>query len=134
MAYPHCGRLVALTELPVFAIVFFMNRPETVDQNREENNQIPDRRSFRRVGGAIGFVVVTGLALLLYETTHGSSQDSKPNCTTIVTHEGDNLWELARTVQPEGDIRPLVNRLVDQLPDHTSNPESGTHLVVCLDN
>jgi streptogramin lyase len=29
-----------------------------------------------------------------------------------VVQPGDTLWEIARSVQPEGDIRPLVDRLI----------------------
>ena len=30
-----------------------------------------------------------------------------------VVQPGDTLWSIARRLQPEGDIRPLVDRLVD---------------------
>jgi len=30
-----------------------------------------------------------------------------------VVQPGDTLWSIARRLQPEGDVRPLVDRLVD---------------------
>lgn len=32
--------------------------------------------------------------------------------STVVVHPGDTLWSIARDLQPRGDIRPLVDRLV----------------------
>lgn len=32
--------------------------------------------------------------------------------TTVVVRPGDTLWSIARDLQPQGDIRPLVDRLV----------------------
>ncbi|HEY8093617.1 MAG TPA: LysM peptidoglycan-binding domain-containing protein [Acidimicrobiales bacterium] len=32
---------------------------------------------------------------------------------TYVVQPGDTLWSIARRLQPEGDVRPLVHRLID---------------------
>jgi nucleoid-associated protein YgaU len=34
--------------------------------------------------------------------------------TVYVVQPGDTLWEIARALQPEGDVRPLVGRIADQ--------------------
>lgn len=31
--------------------------------------------------------------------------------TVVVAQSGDTLWRIARRLQPDGDIRPLVDRL-----------------------
>jgi hypothetical protein len=31
----------------------------------------------------------------------------------VVVQPGDTLWDMARRIQPEGDVRPLVDRLAD---------------------
>lgn len=31
---------------------------------------------------------------------------------SVVVHRGDTLWSIARRLQPTGDVRPLVDRLV----------------------
>ena len=33
--------------------------------------------------------------------------------TSYVVRPGDTLWEIARALQPSGDVRPLVQRLAD---------------------
>lgn len=33
---------------------------------------------------------------------------------TYVVQPGDTLWRIARSVQPSGDVRPLVQQLADQ--------------------
>ena len=33
---------------------------------------------------------------------------------TVVVQAGDTLWSIARRIQPRGDVRPLVDRLVER--------------------
>ena len=37
----------------------------------------------------------------------------RPGPTSYVVQPGDTLWSIARTVQPHGDVRPLVGQLRD---------------------
>lgn len=37
-----------------------------------------------------------------------------PVADSYVVQPGDTLWTIARTIQPSGDVRPLVDRLADR--------------------
>lgn len=52
---------------------------------------------------------------------------SSPGDVYIV-QPGDTLWAIARSLQPEGDVRPLVQRLAAQL--HGRSLSVGDRLVV----
>ena len=47
---------------------------------------------------------------------------------TYVVQPGDTFWSLARRIQPSGDIRPLVDRLVAQ--HHGATLQPGDRIVV----
>lgn len=79
----------------------------------------------RRRRAAITLVVLAALGVLLGAGSlagAGQAPPSSPGSSTPVeiravaasTHvvqPGDTLWSLARRIQPEGDVRPLVARL-----------------------
>jgi LysM repeat protein len=44
-------------------------------------------------------------------STATASQQPAPAATSWTVRPGDTLWGIARAVQPQGDIRPLVDRL-----------------------
>ena len=37
----------------------------------------------------------------------------RPGPTSYVVQPGDTLWSIARSLQPEGDVRPVVHGLLD---------------------
>lgn len=41
----------------------------------------------------------------------GAGASTSPAPTVVVAHYGDTLWSIARKLQPEGDVRPLVDEL-----------------------
>jgi hypothetical protein len=44
----------------------------------------------------------------------GAAVAAGPGPTTVVVVQpGDTLWAMARRLQPEGDVRPLVDRLAE---------------------
>lgn len=42
----------------------------------------------------------------------GTATVAAAESTVVVVEPGDSLWSIARRVQPEGDVRPLVHRIV----------------------
>jgi hypothetical protein len=44
---------------------------------------------------------------------------ASPGSVQVVVQPGDSLWSIARRARPDGDIRPLVDRLV---AEHGSTP------------
>jgi len=61
----------------------------------------------------VGIVLAT-LAVSRVATVLGGAPASAPGhrVDTYVVQPGDTLWGIARRVQPEGDVRSLVDRLV----------------------
>jgi len=43
------------------------------------------------------------------------SVETAPTRSTKVVQPGDTLWSIARELQPEGDVRPLVDHLASRL-------------------
>ncbi|MFN0091101.1 MAG: hypothetical protein ACKVWR_12675 [Acidimicrobiales bacterium] len=50
-----------------------------------------------------------------------------PSAVHVVV-PGDSLWELGRRLQPEGDVRPVVDRLVEA--NGTAAPVVGQRLAL----
>lgn len=64
-------------------------------------------------------VVGAGSAAPLPATTTGAHLAGADASTTsapveVVVQPGDSLWTIARSLQPRGDVRPLVDRLVER--------------------
>jgi Tfp pilus assembly protein FimV len=59
-------------------------------------------------------IVLATLAASRVATVLGGAPASAPGhrVDTYVVQAGDTLWGIARRVQPEGDVRSLVDRLV----------------------
>lgn len=36
------------------------------------------------------------------------------SAVTVIVQPGDTVWSLAKRLQPEGDVRPLVQRIIDR--------------------
>jgi hypothetical protein len=52
-----------------------------------------------------------------------------PPARVVVVQPGDTVWTIARAVQPDGDVRPLVDSL---LADHPAGLQPGDRLLVPL--
>ena len=73
-----------------------------------------------RLRRAVAAIVVFGLAVAAWAalgvlggalaTPVGSASD--PAAATVVVAPGDTFWSIASRIQPTGDVRPLVDRLV----------------------
>jgi hypothetical protein len=82
----------------------------------------PNRLTFWRRRLALVLVavlVVTGAGLVLRAAggliTHGppaAPAKPLPSSSAHVVQPGDTIWSVARRLQPDGDVRPLVDRLV----------------------
>jgi hypothetical protein len=85
----------------------------------------------RRIGVAVGLVVamvvawlaVMGAVSLVQGPATASTPEAAPPAAaaapidataTYVVRPGDTLWTIARGLEPEGDIRPLVDELADR--------------------
>jgi nucleoid-associated protein YgaU len=71
----------------------------------------------RRAVAALALLVAIVLAMLAVSrvaTVLGGAPASVPGhrVDTYVVQPGDTLWGIARRVQPDGDVRSLVTRLV----------------------
>ncbi|NLD76616.1 MAG: LysM peptidoglycan-binding domain-containing protein [Acidimicrobiales bacterium] len=44
--------------------------------------------------------------------TPGSEPIAAADARVVVVEPGDSVWSIARSIQPEGDLRPLVHRIV----------------------
>ena len=79
-------------------------------------------RVFGRVGGVVrtrvrwARVAALGLAALALmgvagrAAASGGSAAAHEKTSAYVVRSGDTLWQIAREIEPTGDIRPLVDR------------------------
>ena len=78
----------------------------------------------RRLRAAVAIVAVAAVGILLGAGSLAGAEQppepprpapvqasSSPAAGSHVVQPGDTLWSLARRLQPEGDVRPLVARL-----------------------
>jgi hypothetical protein len=79
------------------------------------------RRAHRRVvgGASLLVVVVMGVAALSAASGDGPPTDASDRPAPVasvayVVRAGDTLWSIAREIQPQGDVRPLVDVLSAQ--------------------
>jgi nucleoid-associated protein YgaU len=84
----------------------------------------------------LGVLVFAGrtVALAVAPAPPGSGPAVAPTgevTEVVVVQPGDTLWALARRLRPEGDVRPLVDRLADA---HGPGPlQPGDQLEVSVD-
>ena len=95
------------------------------------------RRRFVAFVLLAALVVVLVLAMRAGMATLGGVPASAPegNITgpparVVVVQPGDTMWTIARAVQPDGDVRPLVDAL---LADHPAPLQPGDRLLVPID-
>lgn len=60
--------------------------------------------------------------------TPGSAPAAGSAATVVVVEPGDSIWSIARQVQPSGDVRPLVHRIIQANGSSPLHP--GQELVV----
>ncbi len=72
----------------------------------------------RRLGIVAAAVICATVGVLIASTRFADAGDAVPTGagtlgigTVVIAQPGDTLWSLAREVQPDGDVRPLVARL-----------------------
>lgn len=73
-------------------------------------------RHRRLVAAVLALVVAVGMARSAPDVAAwlaGDPPPSPPAEITYVVQPGDSLWSIARQLEPHGDIRPLVDRLVE---------------------
>ena len=68
----------------------------------------------RRVGVAVATMVLAVVGVAISSTRFADAGQARPvgdgpvGASVVIVQPGDTLWSLARQVQPDGDIRPLV--------------------------
>lgn len=78
---------------------------------------------------AIGNGALAGLAPSPPAAVHAAAAPAAATSGGHVTvHAGDTLWSIARQLQPSGDVRPLVDRLIELNGTMTLQP--GERLTV----
>lgn len=75
------------------------------------------RSSARRAPRVVVVLVAAGLAWAIWAALGAAARPSSPaaarrGLAVVEVGPGDTLWTIARRLQPHGDVRPLVDRLV----------------------
>ena len=68
----------------------------------------------RRLAVLFGVMVATIVVSLVISTRFADADTSGPSANSanaVIVQPGDTFWKLARSVQPTGDVRPLVAQL-----------------------
>jgi hypothetical protein len=97
---------------------------DTAGRRRPPLALVPDEPSTRTLPLWIVFVlavVMAGTVTVGVVRSVGGAMDwlggdvpaSPPGHPVHVVQPGETLWSIARTLHPDGDIRPLVDRLVE---------------------
>ena len=106
-----------------------MRVPTMQNRTMQYSARRPSRRVYRRRRLAVLFFTVV-LAFLAWSglrqladtsggaplSTAGRSVSDAPRLiarSKAIVQPGDTLWSIARRVQPAGDVRPLVSKLID---------------------
>ncbi len=72
------------------------------------------RRRVVVAGVLLAVIVMAALVVGRVSTVLGGTPavpGHRPGTATYVVQPGDTLWSIARSLQPEGDVRPLVRGL-----------------------
>ena len=65
---------------------------------------------FRRIFVGFGIVLASVVGVLI-TTTQFADATGAGTGSIVVVQPGDTFWSIARSVQPSGDVRPLVAQL-----------------------
>jgi len=99
-----------------------MSQPTRL-QRRRPTQQVRRLRALMLLGA---LVLVLVLAARLIAATLGGVPASASEGSLVprvyVVHQGDTLWSIARQLQPNGDPRPLVDRLERAAPHRVLHP------------
>jgi LysM repeat protein len=74
------------------------------------------RRRIVVAGVLLAVIVMAALVVGRVSTVLGGTPavpGHRPGATSYVVQPGDTLWSIARSLQPDGDVRPLVRGLRD---------------------
>jgi hypothetical protein len=101
---------------------------DPVSNSRVSRRRHPAAVYWRRRAAAVGlgliatvFAVIAVHAALVrigggpLTTTGAAGGSSLASNAVWVVHPGDTLWGIARSIDPRGDVRPLVDRLETQV-------------------
>ena len=89
-------RLMVLLAAVTTAVLLVLAASRAAATFRDVPASVPERRPVPALDAAAAGSAATGRAASGY-----------------VVQPGDTLWSIARRLQPEGDVRPLVDQLVD---------------------
>ncbi|MGO3152861.1 MAG: LysM peptidoglycan-binding domain-containing protein [Galactobacter sp.] len=76
---------------------------------------------------AAGVAAAFGIGTVLTQPAEAGTPDG--GVTTVTVMQGDNLWEIARSVAPERATGDVVEE-IHQLNDFTGPLQAGQHIVV----
>lgn len=108
--------MVAIAELNAQPRLRLVTADE-VDRRRQADLAIMRRRA---VAVALVVGLLLALGILLGRTSGGALPTAAGSGSTVplpvaerayVVEAGDSLWKIARALQPDGDVRPLVSEL-----------------------
>jgi nucleoid-associated protein YgaU len=88
-------------------------------------------RRRRLVAAALLLLVLVAVANLALQLAGGAPPSHRPVVeTSVVVQPGDTVWSIARSLAGDGDVRPVVDALVDV--NGGAALEVGERLVVSL--
>jgi hypothetical protein len=89
-------------------------------------------RRRRLVAAALALLLAVAVVNLVLQVTGGDAAPAhRPVVeTSVVVQPGDTVWSIARALAGEGDVRPVVDAIVDA--NGSASLEVGERLVVSL--
>ena len=91
-------RLMVLLAALTTAVLLVLAASRAAATFRDVPASVPERRPVPALGAA---------------ATGSAATAARRAASGYVVQPGDTLWSIARRLQPEGDVRPLVDQLVD---------------------
>lgn len=95
-------RLMVLLAALTTAVLLVLAASRAAATFRDVPASVPERRP------------VPALATAATPTAGSAAAAARHAASGYVVQPGDTLWSIARRLQPEGDLRPLVDQLVDR--------------------
>ena len=97
-------RLMVLLAAVTTAVLLVVAASRAAATFRDVPASVPERRPVPALDAT---------ATATATATAGSAAAERHAASGYVVQPGDTLWSIARRLQPEGDLRPLVDQLVD---------------------